>query len=138
MSEYIFSFSLFAMFSLYPLLIREGQILPYFALNFIFCNVILLVGKMIFDIRNKNKKESQNIFRRFEQKIMWIINLFSIIAILIHHICEKKIPAPEKYPWFYPMLNAFMSFIYFAYIFGIANLKVLYYSFIKSEHSKIE
>ena len=126
--EILPSFNLISMFSMYPMLKRENQIIPYFVLSFSFYIVIKII---ISKYKNEVKKE--NNLRIF---IFTLIEIISIIFIIGYHICEKIIPPPQKYPWFYPLINAVFSFTYFIFIFLIANIEILKLSFGQNNKKK--
>ena len=108
------SFTLIGMFSLFPLLKRENQIIPYYLINVIF----YLVTKSMNRFMTKKKKE--------ENKYIFIFAEIIISCIMIgYHILEYKIAPPEKYPWFYPMINAIICFVFFFGIFLYSNYSLL-------------
>ena len=125
--EIIPSFNLIAMFSMYPMLQRENQIIPYYVLSFSFFIFIKVVIGKYTNKKNENKLRIM---------LFNIIEIFSIIFIIMYHICEKFIPPPKKYPWFYPLLNAVFSFGYFIFIFLISNYEIVKLSFGKIENKK--
>ena len=102
------SFTLIAMFSLFPLLKRENQIVPYYLINFIFYLVIKLTPK---------KQKALNVF--------FVIEIFIFVIMIGYHIIEYAIPPPEKYPWFYPMINAFFCFCFFFGVFLYSNYSLI-------------
>ena len=108
---------------MYPMLKRENQIIPYFFLSFSFYIIIKII---ISKYKNSEEVKKQNNLRIF---IFTLIEIISIIFIIGYHICEKIIPPPQKYPWFYPLINAVFSFTYFIFIFLIANIEILKLSF---------
>ena len=97
-------FTIVSLFSLYPLLKREDQIMPYFVLMFFSFN-----------------------YTRYISKKKSFLDLLNISFIIVYHICEIYIPPPKSYPWFYPMLNSLVSFLNFSYIFLYSNY-ILYKS----------
>ena len=108
------SFTLIGMFSLFPLLKRENQIIPYYLINVIF----YLLTKSMNRFMTKKKKE--------ENKYIFIFAEIIISCIMIgYHILEYKIAPPEKYPWFYPMINAIICFVFFFGIFLYSNYSLL-------------
>jgi alpha-1,3-glucosyltransferase len=128
--EILPSFNLIAMFSMYPMLKRENQIIPYFVLSFSFYIVIKII---ISKYKNSEEVKKENNLRIF---IFTLIEIISIIFIIGYHICEKIIPPPQKYPWFYPLINAVFSFTYFIFIFLIANIEILKLSFGQNNKKK--
>ena len=128
--EILPSFNLISMFSMYPMLKRENQIIPYFVLSFSFYIVIKII---ISKYKNSEEVKKENNLRIF---IFTLIEIISIIFIIGYHICEKIIPPPQKYPWFYPLINAVFSFTYFIFIFLIANIEILKLSFGQNNKKK--
>ncbi len=128
--EILPSFNLISMFSMYPMLKRENQIIPYFVLSFSFYIVIKII---ISKYKNSEEVKKENNLRIF---IFTLIEIISIIFIIGYHICEKIIPPPQKYPWFYPLINAVYSFTYFIFIFLIANIEILKLSFGQNNKKK--
>ena len=128
--EILPSFNLISMFSMYPMLKRENQIIPYFVLSFSFYIVIKII---ISKYKNSEEVKKENNLRIF---IFTLIEIISIIFIIGYHICEKIIPPPQKYPWFYPLINAVFSFTYFIFIFLISNIEILKLSFGQNNKKK--
>ena len=112
---------------MYPMLQRENQIIPYYVLSFSFFIFIKVVIGKYTNKKNENKLRIM---------LFNIIEIFSIIFIIMYHLCEKFIPPPKKYPWFYPLLNAVFSFGYFIFIFLISNYEIVKLSFGKIENKK--
>ena len=106
------SFTLVAMFSLFPLLKREEQIVPYYLISLIF----YLIAK--FSNLFLQKKYNHNILFIF-------LEVFIFMIMIGYHITESIIPPPEKYPWFYPMLNALFCFCFFLGMFLYANYSLI-------------
>ena len=105
------TFTLIGMFSLFPLLKRENQIIPYYLTNIIFYFFAKFGIKLIKTI--KGKKENRYIY--------FFIEITIFIIMILYHIIEYIIPPPEKYPWFYPMINAIFCFLFFLGIFIYSN-----------------
>jgi alpha-1,3-glucosyltransferase len=113
------SFTLIGMFSLFPLLKRENQIIPYYLTNIIFYLFAKFGNKLITTKKGKNEDRRKYLF----------IELTIFIIMIIYHIIEYIIPPPEKYPWFYPMINAMLCFIFFFGLFIYSNyslFKIIY------------
>lgn len=119
------SFYLISLFSLYPLLKRENQEIPYLILMIF----IYFFAKFIYNSFDDKKTEKNN-----QTKIGIISNLVSfildnleyidILFIICYHISEIYIPPPTRYPWFYPLINSSFAFVHFVLFYIIANLKV--------------
>ena len=105
------TFTLIGMFSLFPLLKRESQIIPYYLTNIIFYFFAKFGIKLIKTI--KGKKENRYIY--------FFVEIAIFIIMILYHIIEYIIPPPEKYPWFYPMINAIFCFLFFFGIFIYSN-----------------
>ena len=105
------TFTLIGMFSLFPLLKRENQIIPYYLTNIIFYFFAKFGIKLIKTI--KGKKENRYIY--------FFVEIAIFIIMILYHIIEYIIPPPEKYPWFYPMINAIFCFLFFFGIFIYSN-----------------
>ena len=113
------SFTLIGMFSLFPLLKRENQIIPYYLTNIIFYLFAKFGNRLITTKKGKNE----------DRCIYLFIELAIFIIMIIYHIVEYIIPPPEKYPWFYPMINAMFCFIFFFGLFIYSNyslFKIIY------------
>jgi len=120
------SFFLICLFSLYPLLKRENQHIPYI-ISMLF---IYFFSKMIFNFFQNLKKDYKkeinpiNYFSKFIIIFLDKLEYIDIIFIIINHICEKLIPPPEKYPWLYPLINSSFAFAHFILFYMIANIKL--------------
>ena len=115
------SFTLIGMFSLFPLLKRENQIVPYYLL----CLIYYLISKYclkLMDIQNdekdKNGKDKIKINKNEnEDKTLTLFEVGIFIIMVFYHFVDYTIPPPQNYPWFYPMLNAAFCFCYFFVVF---------------------
>ena len=115
------SFTLIGMFSLFPLLKRENQIIPYYLTNLLFYIISKLCLKIMNiknDKREKNRDENDDI-------IYWLFEICIFSIMVFYHFVDYTIPPPEEYPWFYPMLNAAFCFCYFICIFLYSNYDLL-------------
>ena len=115
------SFTLVGMFSLFPLLKRENQIIPYYLTSILFYIICKLFLK-IMNIKN-NKKEKNN--DENDDIIYWLFEICIFSIMLFYHFVDYTIPPPQSYPWFYPMLNAAFCFCYFISIFLYSNYDLL-------------
>jgi alpha-1,3-glucosyltransferase len=118
--EFLFSFSLMGMFSLYPLLKREGQVITYSIFMIFF-------STLIKEIQNKYVKENKdhNCSENYLYKFLNFLEIFNVIFIIIFHLCEQTISPPANYPWLYPMINAAFSFLNFFLFYILANMRFI-------------
>ena len=112
MKKILPSFTLIGMFSLFPLLKRENQTVPYYLTVFIF----YLISKISIPLIQK-KSSSKNKFL--------IVEIFIFLIMVSYHIIEYRISPPEKYPWIYPMINAFFCFCFFFGLFLYSNYSLI-------------
>lgn len=120
MKEILPSFILIGMFSMYPMLTRENQVLTYFCLTIIGYLYSKTINEMI-DVNEANNINATEIKDSIKKRIFRYIEYIAIAFILLYHLLEKTIPPPNHYPWFYPMINAAFSFLYFFGYFVYAN-----------------
>ena len=119
------SFTLIGMFSLFPLLKRENQIIPYYLTSIIFYLICKLALKLI-DIKKDNKQKNDRMdLKNNEEIIFFLIEICIFIIMIFYHFVDYSIPPPQKYPWFYPMLNAAFCFCYFFFVFLYSNYDLL-------------
>lgn len=112
------SFSLVSLFSLYPLLKREDQHIPYF---------IFLIFSFIFNKYLKSSSESLSIKAKESKLLTLFFNLLDILNVLfiiVYHTADIIIPPPQAYPWIYPALNAAFSFGNFMLFYMVAIKKL--------------
>lgn len=86
-------------FSMFPLLVKDGLTLPYFATSFIFyliCNMI-----------------ANNLTERKFTKILRIVMHISYAIGIILALCHLYASVPDKLPHLYPVLISFYSFAHF-------------------------
>ena len=124
MKKFLPSFTLVAMFSLFPLLKRENQIVPYYLTTLIYYFISKLVNLFL-----PKKSDKNNIY--------FFIEIFIFIMMVLYHVIEYKIPPPEKYPWFYPMINALFCFCCFFGLLLYSNyslIKMIFKEKIKNEN----
>ena len=121
MKDILPSFTLIGMFSLFPLLKRENQIIPYYLTSILFyiiCKFFLKIMNFKNDRDEKNKVEN-------DDTIYWLFEICIFSIMLFYHFVDYAIPPPEEYPWFYPMLNASFCFCYFICVFLYSNYDLL-------------
>ena len=110
------SFTLIGMFSLFPLLKRENQIIPYYFTCAIFYLICKQSMKLIKVKKNKTNENNEN--KNKNEENMFLLLEMCIFAIMIfYHFVDYNIPPPKQYPWFYPMINATFCFCYFFGVF---------------------
>ena len=112
MKKILPSFTLIGMFSLFPLLKREDQIMPYYLTIFLFYTISKLFISLIQKKSNNNNK-------------FLFLETFIFLIMITYHIIESRISPPEKYPWIYPMINAFFCFCFFFGLFLYSNYSLI-------------
>ena len=121
MKDILPSFTLIGMFSLFPLLKRENQIIPYYLTSILF----YIISKFCLKIMNfKNDRAEKNKVEN-DDTIYWLFEICIFSIMLFYHFVDYSIPPPEDYPWFYPMLNASFCFCYFICVFLYSNYDLL-------------
>ena len=119
------SFTLIAMFSLFPLLKRENQIIPYYFTCFIF----YLISKQGLKMINNNKKENEKNKdgkKDDQENNIFLLSEFCIFVIMVfYHFVDYNIPPPKQYPWLYPMINAAFCFCFFFGVFLYSNYNLI-------------
>ena len=113
MKKILPSFTLVGMFSLFPLLKREDQIMPYYLTIFLFYTI----SKLFISLIQKKSNNNNNKFLFLE--------IFIFLIMITYHIIECRISPPEKYPWIYPMINALFCFSFFFGLFLYSNYSLI-------------
>jgi len=115
--EMLPSFSLIAIFSLFPLLKREDQVVTYIS------SIIgyFLLSSMLSNnfLSSKRKEGLWNYFF----KMMDFIN---VTLVIIYHVFEYNINPPSNFPYLYPLMNATLSFGNFVIFYLYANYVMFY------------
>lgn len=120
------SFCLISTFSLYPLLARENQLLPYSVLIAFYFILTKYSNKIYSELANEAVAADEEILMNKYLKLAFkILESLNITAITLYHVCELIIPPPKTYPWLYPTLNAFISFGNLVIFYFYANLRIL-------------
>ena len=125
------SFSLVGMFSLYPLLKRERQVIPYFITTVLFYVLCKFVLRSIdYNIRKENEllnkaKKHDEEKEKLKSKIWFLFELAIFSITIFYHFLEYLVPPPKRYPWFYPMLNAAFCFCYFGSVYLYSNILLI-------------
>ena len=118
MKKILPSFTLIGMFSLFPLLKRENQIVPYY----VTCVTFYLISKQCLKIINDKKNKEKNIN---DDKMFLLMELCIFVIMIFYHFVDYNIPPPKQYPWFYPMINAAFCFCFFFGVFLYANYHLI-------------
>ena len=121
------SFTLIGMFSLFPLLKRENQIIPYYFTSIIFYLICKWCLKLIKDKKNKNKESNENKENKNnnEDNTFLLFEICIFIIMIFYHFVDYNIPPPKQYPWLYPMINATFCFSFYFGIFLYANYSLI-------------
>ena len=123
------------MFSLFPLLKRENQITPYYLTSLLFYLISKTALKLIDISKEGTKKTNDEIkYKNNENLFFYLIEIIIFIIMIFYHFVDYTIPPPEKYPWFYPMLNAAFCFCYFFCIFLYSNYDLMKMAFEKNQN----
>ncbi len=107
-------FTLVSSFSLFPLLQRENQVFTYYGLTIFY----YFLSKYLAEKQSQTKAKS-TVF------LLFLIEMFDFLLIVVYHICEQYIPPPTRFPWLYPMLNATLSFLNFLFFYLYSNVLML-------------
>ena len=127
-------FTLVGMFSLFPLLKRENQIIPYYLTCFIFYLISKICIKLM-DIMQDKKEKNKN---DKNDMIFWLSEICLFTIMVFYHFIDYTIPPPDNYPWFYPMLNSAFCFCFFFGVFLYSNYDLLKLVYEKDEVIKIK
>ena len=121
------AFTLIGMFSLFPLLKRENQIIPYYFTNVIFYLICKGCLKLIKDKKNKNNENKESIENKNnnEENIFLLFEICIFIIMIFYHFIDYNIPPPKQYQWLYPMINATFCFCFFFGVFLYANYSLI-------------
>ena len=127
------SFTLIGMFSLFPLLKRENQIMPYYLLSILFYLISKYSLKLI-DVKENEKEKNVDIInsKKNNEIIFCLMEICIFIVMIFYHFVDYNIPPPKQYPWFYPMINAAFCFCYFFCVFLYSNYILLIMTFEKT------
>ena len=116
------SFTLIGIFSLFPLLKRENQIIPYY-FTIVTFYLICKQGMKLLNIKKKNKENIS--IKNNEENMFLLLEICIFFIMIFYHFVDYNIPPPKKYPWFYPMINATFCFLFFFGIFLYSNYKLI-------------
>ena len=136
--EILPSFTLISMFSLFPLLKRENQVVPYYLTSILFYIISKYALKLMDlkkDKKGKNKEKEKDI-NNDDIILHWLFEICIFIIMIFYHFVDYNIPPPQKYPWFFPMLNAAFCFCYFFSIYLDSNYDLLRMIYEKKEKDK--
>ena len=131
MKDLLPSFTSVSMFSLYPLLKRERQTIPYY-ITLVFFYVLCKFVLINVDYNIKKEKELLNKIKKHDdkkeklkQKIWFLFEMAIFSIIIFYHFLDNLVPPPRKYPWFYPMINAAFCFCYFISVYLYSNIVLI-------------
>ena len=121
------SFILLTTFSIYPLLARENQEIPYSIIITIMFMFSKYVQRNYSNLQKLICREKKEKFRPNEciiPPICSFLDYFNLLFIICYHALEHFIPPPIKLPYLYPTINAVYCFVWFfiAYFGGIINI----------------
>ena len=116
------SFGLIATFSLYPLLLREDQILTY--ISSIVGYFVVCVG--LLDLMKNEKVEDKNNKKRRCVSFFTLLNWINVILVIIYHVLDLCIKPPPNLPWLFPLINAGISFVNFGLFYVYANYIMIF------------
>ncbi|XP_058791337.1 probable dolichyl pyrophosphate Man9GlcNAc2 alpha-1,3-glucosyltransferase [Phymastichus coffea] len=126
-----FWFLIISVFSILPLLIRDGLFVAYLALLTFFIIIVAWMEPQVFyqqsiEMKEKNKRK----VRSFENYNCCINALFglSLIGILFISICSVLIEPPKKYPDLYSLLISVYSCCHFSVFFIYFNYKQIFWT----------
>ena len=120
------SFTLIAMFSLFPLLKRENQIIPYYFT----CVVFFLICKQCLKLVNIKIKEGKE--NNEENNMFLLLEICISVIMIFYHFIDYNIPPPKQYPWLFPMINAAFCFCFFFGVFLYSNYNLIKTVWIKN------
>eukprot|EP00249_Psilotum_nudum_P001193 c13554_g1_i1 orf=151-1635(-) len=102
-----------AMFSMFPLLRRDGLVIPYFALSFLF---FLLANWPMLGQRKEHNLANRLTIWHFMELYIFLVGFILILAYMV-------LPTPTRYPYiFEACITAFMS-VHLVIFMVYANLK---------------
>lgn len=129
-------YQLLGSFTIFPLLVRDGLRIPYFAVNFLFVALVALrhilfsdhasYHRLYFDMNTIKLMSSK--WNSLLSQCRYIFLIFSTSGMIALHMLEAIVKPPSRYPDLYPALIS---------LFGAANLVVVYiigvfYQYIRS------
>ena len=74
----------------------------------------------LINIKNKENKNSNE-----QNNMFLLLELCLFVIMVFYHFIDYNIPPPEKYPWFYPMINAAFCFCFFFGVFLYSNYDLI-------------
>jgi alpha-1,3-glucosyltransferase len=137
--EILPTFTLVSLFSLYPLLQREDQLIPYTILMFFgylsarFLNYLSDIQET--GLLNDERGNDEDKFLYYFKLLIQLADYFAIIIVITFHILELKVLPPQNYPFMFPMINAAVSFLYFLFFYLYA-VYILYTMLKKPKRKK--
>lgn len=122
-------------FTLFPLLRRDGLVIPYLALGVLYIVLVEELGRQIDNTRQQKSEveleEEEKVRPPWTRHIMWstglqVLRWLSYAGMIILHALEALLPPPARYPDLYPALFA---------IFGTAHFLLFYLLGLTWQHS---
>lgn len=114
--ELLPSFTMLSIFSLYPMLSREGLELPYICLlitSFIFTKKI---SSNYYKLDKLICHQKKKIFSKGDcllPSLFNILDYLNLIIIFTYHYYEINVKPPQRYPYLYPAINSAYCFLWF-------------------------
>lgn len=122
------SFVLLSSFSLYPLLSRENQELPYLFLTltmFIFAKIVNKyydrIDKMIYKEKGMKYVSGECIL----PPLFNFLDYLNLVLVLVYHYSEFSFLPPQKLPYLFPALNAAYCFCWFFLIYFSSFIRAI-------------
>ncbi|XP_053959505.1 probable dolichyl pyrophosphate Man9GlcNAc2 alpha-1,3-glucosyltransferase [Anastrepha ludens] len=88
-------------FSMFPLLVKDGLGVPFFSLLF------------IYHICIKNILLKQLNFPQFKDSLLSVLSSISLFSMFIIALLSLFVPAPTRYPFIWPLIICLYSFLHF-------------------------
>lgn len=122
------SFILLSSFSLFPLLARENQEIPYFIITISAFICSKIIQKMIEKIRyleitfaNKYYRESDC----FLPPLFSFLDYVNIIFVILFHYIKNYYPPPSNLPYLYEAINSAYCFLWFWLIYFTSFIRMV-------------
>lgn len=120
LSSFLPSYNLLSTFSLFPLLKRENQEIPYLIMMFFYFFMTKVLKKTVYLVKigiceekEIKHKESTCLF----DSLLNVIDYINLFLVILYHFLEIYITPPEKFPYLFPLINAFYCFIWFFFTY---------------------
>ncbi|EEB16956.1 dolichyl glycosyltransferase, putative [Pediculus humanus corporis] len=125
-----FWFLLVSTFSMFPLLLKDGLLIPFISLTVLF--TLFVFANVNFHLMSEEKKFKQNLKGTLvKKKHNFIFTIFklSIFLYMILFLCSLFVKPPEKYPDLWPLLLSIYSFLHFFSFKIYFNVIQIFFSF---------